>query len=173
MSGKTILSSGAGKRPDTGRTGKNLATILAFSFAASLAAPAAISCGFHNTIPETRLDGMYPGSLSVAVALRNAADRGVIDAAALDAPRNVATLFLNTMPRLQRFRKTLDASATAAELPASFSLGYVESGLWTRFSQSDGKVGIKIHYRWPQRKGGGCADGRTRADSNSRRDALL
>ena len=92
---------------------------------------------------------MYPGSLSVAVALRKAADSGAIDAAALDAPRNVATLFLRTMPRLQDFRKFLAASPAAAELPANFTLGYVESGLWTRFSQSDGKVSVDIHTDGP------------------------
>jgi len=33
------------------------------------AAPAALGCGFHSPL-EVQLESMYPGSLSVAVALR-------------------------------------------------------------------------------------------------------
>ncbi len=44
-------------------------------------APAAIGCGFHPS-PEVQLEGVYPGSFPVAVALRKTADKGVIDAAA-------------------------------------------------------------------------------------------
>jgi hypothetical protein len=92
---------------------------------------------------------MYPGSLPVAVALRRAADRGVIDAAALEAPSKGNALYADTVRRLQEFRKTLAASTAAAELPASFSLGYVESRLWTRYSQSDGKIRVDIHTDGP------------------------
>jgi hypothetical protein len=113
------------------------------------ASPAAIGCAFHNTIPETKLEGMYPGSLSVAVALRRAADSGVLDASALSEPHNVAALYLKTMPRLRAFGKFLAASPMAAELPASFALGYVESGLWTRFSQTDGEVRVDMHTDGP------------------------
>ncbi|WP_226704051.1 alkyl sulfatase C-terminal domain-containing protein [Microbulbifer elongatus] len=47
-------------------------------------APAAVGFGFHAL--EVSLDRMYPGSFPVAVALRWAADNGVIDASALAAP---------------------------------------------------------------------------------------
>lgn len=144
-----LLLSGVSAHPETGRVRRNLAAVLALALLGSLAAPAAIGCSFHNVLPEPKLDGMYPGSLSVAVALRNAADKGVVDAAVLDAPRNVATLFMYTMPRLREFRKVLAGSAVAAELPASFSLGYVESGLWTRYSQSAGNIEDKIHTDGP------------------------
>ena len=110
--------------------------------------PAAFACAFHAT-PEVHLEGMYPGSLTVAVALRNAADNGVIDAAALEAPGNGTALYDDTVKRLQAFRNTLAASPAAAELPPSFSLGYVESHLWARFSRSDGKVSVDIHTEGP------------------------
>jgi hypothetical protein len=111
-------------------------------------APAAIGCGFHPAL-EVQLESMYPGSFPVAVALRKAADSGVIDAAALEAPRTPAALFIETTPRLQRFKKALAASPAASELPSSFSLGYVESRLWTRFSDSDGEISIEIHTTGP------------------------
>jgi len=92
---------------------------------------------------------MYPGSFPIAVALRKAADSGVIDAAALEAPGKGAALYDNTVRRLQDFRMTLAASPAAADLPASFSLGYVESQLWSRYSRVDGKIRADIHTNGP------------------------
>ena len=92
---------------------------------------------------------MYPGSFPVAVALRRAADSGVIDAAALEAPSMGTALYADTVRRLQAFRNTLAASPAAAELPASFSLGYVESRLWSRYSHSGGKIRVDIHTDGP------------------------
>ena len=112
------------------------------------AAPVAIGCGFHPSM-EVELEGMYPGSLPVAVALRRAADNGVIDASALEAPANGTASYDDTVRRLQAFTKTLAASPAAAELPASFSLGYVESRLWTRYSQSSGQVHADLHTDGP------------------------
>jgi len=112
------------------------------------AAPAALGCGFHPSM-EVDLESMYPGSFPVAVALRKAADSGVIEAAALEAPGKSTALYDNTVHRLQDFRMTLAASPAAADLPASFSLGYVESHLWTRYSQSGGKVGVYTHTEGP------------------------
>ena len=112
------------------------------------AVPAAIGCGFHPAM-EVSLESMYPGSFSVAVALRRGADHGVIDAQALEAVSNGTALYVDTVRRLQEFRKALAASPAAAELPASFSLGYVESRLWTRYSQSDGKIRVDIHTDGP------------------------
>jgi hypothetical protein len=123
-----------------------VATLLAS--AASFVAPAAIGCGFHPSL-EVELENMYPGSLPVAVALRKAADRGVIDAAALEAPSKGTALYVDTVRRLQDFTKTLTASLATAELPSSFSLGYVESGLWARFAQTNGRIRIEIHTNGP------------------------
>jgi hypothetical protein len=111
-------------------------------------APAAIGCGFHAPL-AVQLEGMYPGSLPVAVALRRAADSGVVDTAALEALGKGTALYADTVRHLQAFRKTLAASPAAAELPASFSLGYVESRLWTRYSQSDGKIRVDMHTDGP------------------------
>ena len=112
------------------------------------AAPSAFGCGFHPAM-EVQLESMYPGSLAVAVALRSAADNGLIDAADLEAPGNGAARYRDAVRRLQEFRNILAASPSIADLPASFSLGYVESRLWTRYSQSDGAIRIDIHTDGP------------------------
>jgi hypothetical protein len=126
-----------------------LCTPLAFAGLLCLgAAPAAFACGFHPAL-EVQLESMYPGSFSVAVALRSAADSGVIDAAALQAPSKRHALYIDAVRRLQELGKTLAASPAAADLPASFSLGYVESQLWSRYSQVDGKIRVDIHTDGP------------------------
>jgi hypothetical protein len=125
---------------------RKFAAILAVSVCAvHVAAPAAYGCAFHNTLPEARLDGMHPGSLSVAVALRKAADSGVIDAAALEAPHTHAALYVDTVARLQAFRSALAAS----ELPTGFSLGYVESGLWSRYARAGRDIALEVHTDGP------------------------
>jgi hypothetical protein len=92
---------------------------------------------------------MYPGSFHVAVALHKAADNGVIDAAALEATSKGTALYVDAVRHLQEFRKALAASPAAAELPASFSLGCVDSQLWTRYLQSNGRVRVDIHTGGP------------------------
>lgn len=111
-------------------------------------APAAFGCAFH-AVPEVQLEGMYPGSLSVAIALRKAADGGVIDAGALQTPSRSGALYIDAVRRLHAFKKVLATSPAAAELPSSFSLGYVESWLWTRYSQAEGKIRVDIHTDGP------------------------
>lgn len=111
-------------------------------------APTALSCAFH-AVPEVKLEGMYPGSLSVAVALRKAADGGVINAAALQTPSRRGALYIDAVRRLHAFRKAIAASPGAAALPESFSLGYVESWLWTRYSRDDGKIRVEVHTDGP------------------------
>jgi hypothetical protein len=113
------------------------------------AAPAAVGCGFHPSM-EVELESMYPGSFPVAVAVRRAADGGVIDATALEAPSKGTALYTDTEGRLKALSKTLAESPVAAQLPASFSLGYVESRLWTRYSQSGGQVRADIHTEGPR-----------------------
>jgi len=112
------------------------------------AVPAVLACAFH-AVPEVQLGGMYPGSLPVAVALRKAADSGVIDTAALEAPAKRHALYIDSVGRLQQLSKILAASSAATELPASFSLGYVDSQLWTRYSQTNGNIHADIHTDGP------------------------
>jgi len=132
----------------TGRSSLRCTSIVLAGLLCLSAAPAAIGCGFHSPL-EVQLDSMYAGSFPVAVALRSAADSGVIDAAALEALSKGTARYVDTVRRLQEFRKAFAASPAAAELPTSFSLGYVESRLWTRYSQSGGNVGVDTHTDGP------------------------
>jgi len=122
---------------------------VAFAVALSLtAAPAAFACAYCG-MTEIQLGGMHPGSLTVAVALRRAADSGVINAAALRVSGTGRSLHIDSVGRLRAFRKAIAASPAAENLPASFSLGYVESWLWTRYSRVDGKIRADIHTDGP------------------------
>jgi hypothetical protein len=92
---------------------------------------------------------MYPGSFHVAVALHRAADNGVIDAAALEASSMGTAHYDEAVRRLQEFGRALAVSPAAADLPASFSLGCVDSQLWVRYSHFDGKILVDIHTGGP------------------------
>jgi len=110
-----------------------------------LAAGPAFGCAYHGTL-DARLKVMYPGSLAVAVALRKAADAEVIEVDALVAPHRRRALYIDSVRRLQAFRKAMTA---AGGLPPAFSLGFVESGLWTRYHHRDGQVRAEIHTAGP------------------------
>jgi hypothetical protein len=112
------------------------------------AAPAH-GCAYHNVIPDAQLDGMYPGSLTVAIALRQAAEGGEIDLDALEGAASGTLPYQDMMLRLHEFAMALAASPSAVDLPSSFTLGYVESRLWTRYSISGGKVRVEIHTDGP------------------------
>jgi hypothetical protein len=132
-------------------TGKPSQRCMSFVLAVLLclgAVPVAFGCGLHSPL-DVQLESMYPGSLSVAVALRSAADNGLIGAAGLEAPGEDAVRYSDAVRRLQEFRAILAASPAVADLPASFSLGYVESHLWARYSQSDGSIRVDIHTDGP------------------------
>jgi len=113
------------------------------------AVPSAFGCGFHPAM-DVELDTMYPGSLSVAVALYKGAENGMINGVAI-VPGSSDTGYSIAVQRLQAFAKVLATSPAAAELPASFSLGYVESRLWSRFSQQGGKVRVDVHTDGPSK----------------------
>jgi len=131
------------------RTSRIFPAGLALLLAVTYSAPAAIGCAFHNAIPETQLEPMYPGSLTVAVALRKAAKAGDIDLAALERAATSPLSYIFTKRRLRELAKALAASPAVDALPSSFSLGYVESRLWTRYSQSEGKVSVVVHTSGP------------------------
>jgi hypothetical protein len=58
-------------------------------------------------------------------------------------------LYVDAVRRLQEFGRALAVSPAAADLPASFSLGCVDSQLWTRYSQFDGKIRVDLHTDGP------------------------
>ena len=132
------------------KTGKRPHVVAEFAFAGLFglgAVAPVLGCGFHPAM-EVELDTMYPGSLAVAVALRKGAQNGIIDAVAT-APGNSEARYDIAVHRLQAFAQTLAASPAAGQLPANFSLGYVESRLWSRFSHEGGRVSVQVHTDGP------------------------
>jgi hypothetical protein len=113
------------------------------------APPAALGCGFHS-MPEVQLGGMYHGALSVAVAVRKAADNGIIDSEALEEHEGSEAHYNASVHSLQELGTAISASPVTAELPASFSLGFVESSLWSRYSKVNGKINVHIHTDGPK-----------------------
>ena len=113
-----------------------------------------LACGYHGTMGE-RLSAMHPGSVQVAVALRRAADSGVVDGKALDDIGRRPALYLETVRRLHTFKRAFNRAIDRA-LGASdpgvvppFSVGLVESGLWTRFSPGAAGLRIEVHTEGP------------------------
>lgn len=109
-----------------------------------------LACGYHGAMGE-RLSAMYLGSVQVAVALRRAADSGVLDAKALDEIGRRPALYLETVGRLHAFKRAIDRALGASDLGVmpSFSVGLVESGLWTRFSPGEAGQRIEVHTQGP------------------------
>lgn len=131
------------------RTSRIISAVLAVSLTITFSAPAAIGCAFHSAIPETQLEPMYPGSFAVAAALRKAADSGDIDLDALEGAATGTLPYTDTIRRLHALAMALAASQAVVGLPSSFSLGYVESRLWTRYSYSEGEVRVEVHTSGP------------------------
>jgi hypothetical protein len=112
--------------------------------------PVALGCGFHASMPEVQLGGMYKGALSVAVAVRKATDNGIIDSKALEGNDGSEARYNASMRSLQELGNAISASPVTAELPESFSLGFVESSLWSRYTKVNGKISVDIHTDGPQ-----------------------
>jgi len=114
-----------------------------------ISAPAALACGYHGAMGN-QFSVMHPDSIRVAVALRRAADSGVLDPVALDQLSRRPALYLETVRMLHAFRRALGRSgAHLGEVPV-FSVGFVESGLWTRFSPTKEGLGIEAHTTGPR-----------------------
>jgi hypothetical protein len=89
------------------------------------AAPAS-ACGYHATLDGASWVPLHSKSLDVAMAVREAADRKLVDPALLDVKAAGPLGYLRATTRLRQFGLTL-------ERPTSVLL--VESGLWTRFEK--------------------------------------
>jgi hypothetical protein len=113
-------------------------------------ASAALACGYHGAMGE-RLSAMHPGSVQVAVALRRAADSGMLDAKALEEIGRRPALYLETVRRLHAFKRAINRALGANDPAAvpSFSVGLVESALWTRFSPGKAGLRIEVHTEGP------------------------
>ena len=81
---------------------------------------------------------MHPRSIDVALAVREAADRKLIDPALLDARAAGPLGYARATKRLRDFGLTLNGKPTVVL--------FVESGLWTRFAGG----AAELHATGPQ-----------------------
>jgi hypothetical protein len=103
------------------------ASLFALSLALLVdAAGPAIACGYHGTLDGASWVPLHAKSLDVALAVREAADRKLVDPALLDVKAAGPFAYGRATARLRQFGINL-------ERPTSVLL--VESGLWTRFEK--------------------------------------
>lgn len=101
------------------------ATALSLALLLALAAPAS-ACGFHATLDGGSWVPLHPRSIDVALAVREAGDRKLVDPALLDATAAGPLGYLRATARLRQFGVSLHRPT---------SVLFVESGLWTRFEK--------------------------------------
>lgn len=109
----------------------------------------ALACGYHGAIGD-HLSVMHPDSVVVAVALRRAAQAGTVNLSDLETALRRPGIYLDVVRRLQKFRSALAPVILDSNSDLTFSLGFVESGLWTRYGVSDGTVTVDIHTKGPR-----------------------
>lgn len=112
-------------------------------------AHSALACGYHGAIGD-HLSVMHPDSLVVAVAMRRAAEAGTLDFSDLEAAVRRPGMYLSVVRRLHHLRGPIASATANGDSELTFSVGLVESGLWTRYQASDGKVAVDIHSDGPR-----------------------
>jgi len=107
----------------------------------------ASACGYHGAMGDG-LSAQYPGSIEVAIALREAADAGVIDGRSLAPKKTDLFGYHRTVQRLYRMRNHI--GRRDLEGMPSFSLLLVETALWSRFTTEGQIVSVAAHTDGPQ-----------------------
>lgn len=126
-----------------------LSTALLGGILVTTGLPPATACGYHGTIGNY-LSVMHPDSLAVAVALRRASNDGVIDADEASFSAKRPALYIDAVRRLHKLKAALTQSASPDDSPSNIALGFVESGLWTRYRVAAGQVQMQIHVSGPE-----------------------
>lgn len=116
------------------------ATLLAAALV--LQAPAAGACGYHAVMND--LAAAHPRSIEVALAVRDALDRG--DLQELRALPS-ALGYLRATRLLRDFQP--QAAALAGRQAQSVAVLLVESGLWARYRGTDGAASPELHVAGP------------------------
>jgi hypothetical protein len=127
-----------------------LTTRLAAGGLCLVAGSVALACGYHGDIGD-HFGVLHSDSLVVAVAMRKAADRGVIAIESLEEPASRPALLYkqaqlsDAMRRLYALRAAVSGPAARRNTPVSFSIVLVESGLWSRVRVENGAAQIQVH----------------------------
>lgn len=120
---------------------------VAVSVLLSVASPDARACGYHGILGNG-FSAQYPGSINVAIALREAAEGGLIDPQSL-MPKSADLLaYHRTEQRLRRIREAVAQNQSGQKL--AFWLLLVESGLWSRYTSDGENILLAVHVDPPQ-----------------------
>ena len=102
------------------------------------------ACGYHGTLGNG-FSALHPASLSVAIALREAIDRG-----ALKELKPVPSLaaFAQAGRRIEHVRRALAGAMYIGYAAPPIALLLVEPGLWTRYLV-DAMLSVQMHAPGP------------------------
>ena len=104
-----------------------------------------LACGYHGGLGGG-LAPAHPRSIEVAIAVRDALDRQVIEA----PPRLPAlTQFARIGRWLEQVRQRLAVAGDPEPPLPPIALVLIESRLWARYSPHDGKVALAPHVEGP------------------------
>ena len=123
---------------------------MASAIAFVIAMPSAAACGFHGPI-EGNWTPLHPKSIDVAVAVRQAADAGLLDASLLDARAAGPMGVLRATKQLRALGLYFSGSAGSSSAPPPMTLLFVESSLWTRYAPTQGGMTPQVHVQGPER----------------------
>jgi len=107
-----------------------------------LQTPAAGACGYHAVMND--LAAAHPRSIAVALAVRDALDRGDLQ----ELPALPSALgYLRATRLLRDFQP--QAAALAGQPARGVAVLLVESGLWARYPGTDGAATPELHVAGP------------------------
>jgi hypothetical protein len=122
--------------------------LLSGTLAVAASAHGALACGYHSGLANAAFDVAHPRSLAVAVAIRQAADRGVLDKR--EEPAKLALFGAGYRRAVRQLHELEDRLARVASRLDSlesrqFALVLVRSRLWTRYVIHAGDVKAVVH----------------------------
>jgi len=113
-----------------------------------LAMPSAVACGFDGLM-EGNWTPLHPRSIDVAAAVREQADRGLLDASLLDARAADPMGMLRATRQLRGLGFRFTQGARASSVAPTMAVLLVESGLWTRYTRTAEGITPQVHVAGP------------------------
>jgi hypothetical protein len=110
--------------------------------------PPAVACGFDGLM-EGNWTPLHPRSIDVAAAVREQADKGLLDASLLDARSAGPMGMLRATKQLRGLGLRFTQGAVSASTAPSMAVLLVESGLWTRYTRTAEGITPQVHVAGP------------------------
>jgi hypothetical protein len=120
---------------------------LALLFVA-LSAPKLAACGFDGAL-GAGLSALHPKSISVAIAVRDAAGKGALDPAAILPIERGPKGYWRAAGHIRDFQRRLSTEGAPSGERAFISLLFVESALWSRLAPTSEGYEVALHTAGP------------------------